>query len=191
MYSLVGGLLPIRGGGTRGYSTALAGEAAVECVLEEVLVGTPGTARVLECAAAAAWPRAARAVLSCAGAYVSGADGSNACPAGSARIETEAACRTAAAAAGKTFFTVVTESYTPRGCYYETTTNYAAFNAHAVGAGYPDRQLLCAVATTGAPFTPMRSPARVHRHCACVCAAHSGSSGRRRCHSSNRTSCAA
>ncbi len=39
-------------------------------------------------------------VLSCAGAYVSGAEGSNVCPAGSARIETEAACRTAVAAAG-------------------------------------------------------------------------------------------
>jgi hypothetical protein len=95
-------------------------------------------------------PRAARAVLSCAGAYVSGAAGSNACPAGSVRIETEAACRTAVAAAGKTFGFVETVSYIPRGCYHYTGSNYVYFNAHAVGAGNSDAQLLCAV-TTGAP----------------------------------------
>ncbi len=98
---------------------------------------------------------AARAVLPCAGAYVSGAAGSNACPAGSVRIETEAACRTAAAAAGKTPSTstsypfVQTASYTPRGCYYDTSTNDAWFNTHAVGAGWPSHQPLC---TAGAPI---------------------------------------
>ena len=112
-----------------------------------------GTARVLlACAAAAARPRAARAVLSCAGAYLSGAAGSNACPAGSGRIETEAACRSAAAFAGKTFGGVVTWSKYPRGCYYETTYDDAFFNIHAVGAGESARQLLCAATvTTGAP----------------------------------------
>ncbi len=83
-----------------------------------------------------------------AGAYVSGAAGSNACPAGSARIETEAACRTAAAAAGKTFRFVWTVSTYPRGCYYVTINDYAFFNAHAVGAGDSGYQLLCAA---GAP----------------------------------------
>jgi hypothetical protein len=97
-------------------------------------------------------PRGPRvAVLSCAGAYVSGAAGSNACPAGSVRIATEAACRTAAAAAGKTFVSVETFSTTPRGCYYVTTSNYAWFNTHAVGAGMYGFQLLCAAATAGAP----------------------------------------
>jgi hypothetical protein len=97
-----------------------------------------------------------RTVLGCAGAYVSGAAGSNECPAGSARIETEAACRTAAAAAGKTPSTstsspfVVTSSYFPRGCYY-TSTNNAYFNAHAVGAGYSTQLLCAALVTTGAP----------------------------------------
>ncbi len=96
-------------------------------------------------------------VLSCAGAYVSGAAGSNACPAGSARIEAEAACRTAAAAAGKTFISVVTYPDYPRGCYY-VTSNAAYFNPHAVGAGYSDSQLLCAaLVTTGAPLTPQRA----------------------------------
>ncbi len=87
-----------------------------------------------------------------AGAYVSGAAGSNECPAGSTRIATEAACRTAGAAAGKTipvFYFVATESAFPRGCYF-TSSNSAHFNTHAVGAGRTNAQLLCAAATTGA-----------------------------------------
>ena len=91
-----------------------------------------------------------RAVPSCAGAYVSGDRGSNACPAGSVRIEAEEACRTAAAAAGKTFLSVVTYSSFPRGCIYLTGNNNAYFNMHAVGAGRSSVQLLCAVVTTGA-----------------------------------------
>ena len=90
------------------------------------------------------------AVLSCAGAYVSGAAGSNECPAGSARIETEAACRTAVAAAGKTFAGVETLSDYPRGCFYFTSGNNAYLNTDAVGAGNSNYQPLCAV-TTGAP----------------------------------------
>jgi hypothetical protein len=89
-----------------------------------------------------------------AGAYVSGAAGSNACPAGSVRIEAEAACRTAVAAAGKILplssLFVETYPYCPQGCYYRTSDNVAFFNTHAVGAGY-SMQLLCAAVTTGAP----------------------------------------
>ena len=105
------------------------------------------------------------AVMSCAGAYVSGADGSNECPAGSVRIETEAACRTAVNAAGKTFSAVGTSSAVPRGCYYFTTNSNAWFNTHAVGAGVSGYQMLCAAAaTTGGP------PAPIHAHvCVCVC----------------------
>ncbi len=94
------------------------------------------------------------AVPSCAGAYVSGAAGSNECPAGSVRIETEAACRTAAAAAGKTPWSRFVETYPtfPRGCFYDTSNKAAYFNTHAVGAGDSYVQLLCAaLATTGAP----------------------------------------
>ncbi len=99
-------------------------------------------------------------MLSCAGAYVSGAAGSNECPAGSVRIEAEAACRTAATAAGKTPVVsfVETASSFPRGCYYVTSSNAAYFNAHAVGDGNSYTQLLCAAAavTTGAlPSLPM------------------------------------
>jgi hypothetical protein len=102
------------------------------------------------------------AVLSCAGAYVSGADGSNACPAGSVRIEAEATCRTAAAAAGKSFRFVVTWSSSPRGCYYTINYDYAFFNkpADAVGAGDRGLQLLCAV-TTGARAPNRRGTRRV------------------------------
>jgi hypothetical protein len=92
-------------------------------------------------------------VLSCAGAYVSGAVRSNECPAGSVRIEAEAACRAAATAAGKTVPSsgfVVTSSTYPRGCYYWTSLDTAYFNTHAVGAGNPYYQLLCAAVTTGA-----------------------------------------
>ncbi len=94
-------------------------------------------------------------MLSCAGAYVSGYDGSNACPAFSMRIEAEAACRTAAAAAGKTpgsNFVMTNYGGGPWGCYFNNIDNIAYFNAHAAGSGYPgrsDRMLLCA-AVTGA-----------------------------------------
>jgi hypothetical protein len=118
----------------------------------------------VECAAAAARPRAARAVLSCAGAYLSGVAGSNACPAGSVRIETEAACRTAVTAAGMTPYSNFVVSYpmSPRGCYHYANANNAYFNTHAVGAGNVVYQLLCAAVTTGAPF--MRGCARALVH---------------------------
>jgi hypothetical protein len=101
---------------------------------------------------AAARAEGPRAEVPCAGAYVAGAAGSNECPAGSVRIETEAACRTAATAAGKTPSPtfMLSDSYAPRGCFYSIYTNYAFFNAHAVGAGNSAHQLLCA-AVTGAP----------------------------------------
>ncbi len=95
---------------------------------------------------------AARAVLSCAGAYVPVAAGSNECPAGYFRIETEAACRTAAFSVGRAFRGTVTNSSYPRGCFYFTD---AFFNAHAVGAGDRVANLLCAAATAGA-LPPIR-----------------------------------
>ena len=121
----------------------------------------------------------ARMVLCCAGEYVSGAAGSNACPAGSVRIEAEAACRTAAAAAGRTPSTstsypfVETYPSSPRGCYYDST-NTAYFNAHAVGAGYSTQLLCAALVTTGAPLPHRCARACLHRracvplHCACA-----------------------
>ncbi len=105
-------------------------------------------------------------MLSCAGAYVAGAAGRNECPAFSAQIETEAACRTAAAAAGKSVGSnfVATYDYYPRGCYYLTSTNNAYFNRDAVGAGWSVAQPLCAATvTTGAPLTRRCTDARVLR----------------------------
>jgi hypothetical protein len=120
-----------------------------------VLPGTPAVPLAPECTAAAAWPG------SCAGSYVSGADGSNECPAGSVRIETEVACRTAATAAGKTVpsYFVDTDPAFPRGCSFYGNTAY--FNPHAVGAGSSGVQLLCAAPTTGAP-PPLPMRARVY-----------------------------
>jgi hypothetical protein len=95
------------------------------------------------------------AVLSCAGAYVSGYDGSNECPVFSVRIEAEAACRTAVTAAGKTpgsNFVMTNYGGGPWGCYFNNMNNDAYFNAHAAGSGYSgrsNRMLLCA-AVTGA-----------------------------------------
>ncbi len=110
-------------------------------------------------------------VLSCAGAYVAGAVGSNECSAGSVRIETEAACRNAAAAAGKDFYAVGTLGGEPRGCYYSTSYNSAFFNPHAVGDGDSRYQLLCAAAlTTGAPLTRQCADARVLRSARGRCA---------------------
>jgi hypothetical protein len=105
--------------------------------------------------------RHGRAVRSCAGAYVFGAAGSNECPAGSVRIETEAACRAAAAAAGKTVDSafVETEPAYPRGCYNYifAADDTVYFNTHAVGAGGASSRLLCAAAvTTGAPPRALR-----------------------------------
>ena len=88
---------------------------------------------------------------------MSGAEGSNECPAGSARIQTEAACRIAAVAVGKTVGTpdfVGTYSYYPRGCYLwgVPSYSYAWLNSHPVGAGNSAARLLCTAATTGAPL---------------------------------------
>ncbi len=136
-------------------------------------MGTPGTARALECygcCGTAEGPRVA--VLSCAGTCVSGDLGSNECPAGSARIETVAACRTAVVAAGKTECPIFihNSAASPRGCWYITDSNYASannvakFNTHAVGSGGDSRfRLLCAA--TGAP---LHAPTR-RRACAARC----------------------
>jgi hypothetical protein len=127
-------------------------------------------------------------VPSCAGVYVDGAAGSNECPAGSVRIATEAACRTAAAAAGMTIprsTFVETSSEFPRGCYYyyrsyrrshaaSGSSNGPYFNADAAGAGNADTRLLCAADTMSAP-PPQRC------RCARACLHRRATAARRRC----------
>ncbi len=96
---------------------------------------------------------------------MSGATGSNECPAGSARIETEAACRAAAAAAGKTAGSPFVQTSSPyqKGCVYFDLTNYAFFIAQSVGTGNSAYRLLCTAAPTGAPLTRRPADARVLR----------------------------
>jgi hypothetical protein len=110
---------------------------------------------------------------SCAGAYIYGAAGNNSCPGGSVRIETEAACRTAAAAAGMPVGSpfMKTDSIYPMGCYLfqwcapgegdvDRCNSYSSsvfFNPHPnpFGASDPLRKLLCAELSgeTGLVFT--------------------------------------
>ena len=84
-------------------------------------------------------------------------------------------CRTAAAAAGKPFSSVVGISDDPRGCYYFTRSNNVYFNTNAVGAGRSTAQLLCAAATTG----PLPPRLRFGRACSPMrdCCDGMGSSG--------------
>ncbi len=97
------------------------------------------------------------------------------------RIETEAACRIAAAAMGKNVYEgafVVTNFLYPRGCYYDG--NDAYFNTHAVGNGYPGFRLLCATVTTGAPPSHADARARAPMPRRVRCTARARSCGRLR-----------
>ncbi len=125
-------------------------------------------ARVLERPAAAVGPGLR---VPCAGAYVSGAAGSNVCPAGSMRIVTEEGCRTAAGAARKTMDStfVVTYPTLPRGCYY-TYNSIVNLNTAPDGAGDSNYWLLCAVTSTGAPPPRRSAAARAHRRMQRCCA---------------------
>ncbi len=81
---------------------------------------------------------------------MSGAAGSNECPAGSLRIETVAECHTAATVVGKDARQVAYNDYSyvfPRGCYYNTNGGSVKLNAHPVGAGDSRYELLCAAVT--------------------------------------------
>ncbi len=101
-------------------------------------------------------------MLSCAGAYVSGVAGYDACPAGSVRIVAEAACSAAAAATGKTFIGVTSSSGAPRGCYYVTTNSNAWLNTYATGSSLY-AQLLCARSASQSKAARRTTP------CAGVC----------------------
>ncbi len=143
-----------------------------------VLVGyyrvLPGYRGELERTAAAVGRGLRGAVPSCAGKYASGASGSNVCPAGSRPIETEAACRTTAAAFGKNLSLSWNQSDYPRGCSYLGSVSagrvsYVYFNAHPVGNGRASFMPLCAADTTLPPTGAPRAQnahAPVPRHCA-------------------------
>ena len=79
------------------------------------------------------------------------------------RIETEAACRTAAAATGVYFAIVETEPTWPRGCYrLDVAQMY--FNIDLVGAGNSRAQLLCGALHTCVAWAPCGRPRSVVIH---------------------------
>jgi hypothetical protein len=133
---------------------------------------------------------------------MAGATESNDCPAGSVRIETEAACRTALAAWGRTMGPSISSPIAPRGCsfYSDFSPTLAKFgisdglfNPDPVGMGSATYQLLCdANGTTGALQPHRCAPARATaprvcvrvayaraRDCACVVRARCGAVLRR------------
>ena len=79
----------------------------------------------------------------CAAGYAWGEDGSNQCPTSYYAIVNEAACETAAAAAGKDYFGSETDPSYPSGCYSGQRYGGFFFNADAVGVGVRGTQLLC------------------------------------------------
>jgi hypothetical protein len=93
------------------------------------------------------------ACVRCAGLQAAPA-GTNECPAGFLRIETEAACNKAYTVLGSSrAISVETEPTAPRGCYvYTVGSQTVFFNNDPLGAGEEDSQLICKAApTTGAP----------------------------------------
>lgn len=95
----------------------------------------------------------------CAGVYVFGALGSNSCPAGSVRIATEAACRTAASATQLTYSATESDSSFPVGCYhYFDFGSYVNFNTHSNGGGDRHSRPLCSPESS-AGTTPGRGVA--------------------------------
>jgi hypothetical protein len=80
-------------------------------------------------------------------AYFLGDDGSNVCPANSAKIWDEPTCVAAAASVGTTFKSTGTLDDYPSGCYYYSPfmgSSGVYLNAHATGAESPDSTPLCA-----------------------------------------------
>ncbi len=85
----------------------------------------------------------------CAGSFVWGINGSNACPAGSSVITDAAQCQAAAAAAGLRWDRSYDGLTTfPRGCFLDTDGT-VALNTDATGAEKSGSQPLCAVPATG------------------------------------------
>ena len=83
------------------------------------------------------------AAAPCAAGYAWGEDGSNQCPASYYAIVNEAACETAATAAGEAYFGSWTVPSLPIGCFFFQRYGGFYFNADAVGAGVRGAQLLC------------------------------------------------
>ena len=94
-----------------------------------------GAVHCVDCCRPAAAP--------CAAGYAWGEDGSNQCPTSYYAIINEAACETAARAAGKDYRGRETDPSYPSGCFFGQRYDGFYFNADAVGAGVRGAQLLC------------------------------------------------
>ena len=81
------------------------------------------------------------------------------CPPSHSRLDTEAACKGAAAIAGLTYSGSAMYSYYPAGCFWHTISGSVYLNTHADGANNSFAQPLCA----GAPDA--RTAAGMHRWC--------------------------
>ena len=77
------------------------------------------------------------------GAVVFGNVGSNLCPDGYMRIETESTCQSAAAVERIAYMDKLVSPFFPKGCFVDRQNNRVYFNTHASGAGEPDSRLLC------------------------------------------------
>ncbi len=82
--------------------------------------------------------------LACAGIFLFGVKGSNACPAGSYVIVDEAQCKIAAETAGQGYFGSVPGSGFPRGC---SLGSVVQFSTDPTGGADPNMQPLCGVGT--------------------------------------------
>ena len=91
---------------------------------------------------------AADAAVSCvrAAAYARAGDGGNQCPTSYYRIVNEAACESAAAAAGELYYGTDSAAYYPSGCVY-LQGDAVYLNTHPTGSGSSGAQLLCSGAT--------------------------------------------
>ncbi len=89
------------------------------------------------------WARCVDGCRPRAAGYAWGEDWSNRCPTSYYAIFNEAACETAAAAAGEAYVGSWTVPSLPSGCFFFQRYGGFYLNAGAVGAGVRGAQLLC------------------------------------------------
>ena len=82
----------------------------------------------------------------------------NTCPAGAARIATEAACQTAASAMGLAYGSSSTDSTYPKGCYRWSDDGAVYFNPHATGGANAQSQPLCSGSSVAGTLSPGAAP---------------------------------
>jgi hypothetical protein len=96
---------------------------------------------------------------------VYGTPNANNCPAGSARIDTEAECQIAASVLQLTYEGLYNDRGAPKGCFRYTGTPSPGiyYNPHATGGGEPSSRPLCTTSTApptnrGATYIPSFPP---------------------------------